>query len=74
MYGATGDFSQGFWTPPSCITTTPPPTTPGSTTPTTTVDTGALYKAQSENWELKEKIGMLKYEYGNIGKQAEPFS
>lgn len=70
VYGATGDSSQGYWTPPSCVTTTPAPTTPGSTTTTTVADTGALYRAQSENWELKEQISLLRYEYGNIGKQV----
>jgi len=70
VYGATGDSSQGWWTPPSCITTTPAPTTPGSTTTTTVQDTGALYLAQSENWELKEQISLLRYEYGNIAKQV----
>ena len=60
VYGATGDSSQGWWTPPSCITTTPAPTTPGSTTTTTVQDTGALYLAQSENWELKEQISLLR--------------
>ena len=61
VYGATGDSSQGWWTPPSCVTTTPAPTTPGSTTTTTVQDTGALYLAQSENWELKEQISLLRY-------------
>ena len=61
VYGATGDFSKGFWTPPSCLTTTPTPTTPsGSSTTTTIADDGALYRAQSENWELKEQIGALR--------------
>ena len=60
VYGATGDSSQGYWTPPSCVTTTPAPTTPGSTTTTTVADTGALYRAQSENWELKEQISLLR--------------
>ena len=53
---------MGFWTPPSCVTTTPPPTTPGPTTTTTVADTGALYRAQSENWELKEQISLLRWD------------
>ncbi len=37
----------GYWTPPSCVTTTPAPTTPGSTTTTTVADTGALYRSET---------------------------
>ena len=61
VYGATGDFSKGFWTPPSCLTTTSTTTTPsGSTTTTTVSDNRALYRAKSENWELKEQISDLR--------------
>ena len=64
VYGATGDFSKGFWTPPSCLTTTSTSTTPsGSTTTTTVADNRALYRAQSENWELKEQIGSLRSDF-----------
>ena len=61
VYGATGDFSRGLWTPPSCLTTTSTSTTPsGSTTTTTVANNRALYQAQSENMDLKYEIGALR--------------
>ena len=64
VYGATGDFSKGLWTPPSCLTTTSTSTTPsGSTTTTTMANNRALYQAQSENLELKYEIGALRSDF-----------
>ena len=70
MYGLTGDHSLSYWTPPSCVSTTPEPTTTTPTTPTTPMDEGALGRAMETNEALKEKISGLKQQYGPIGKQV----
>jgi len=67
VFGSTGDHSRDYWTPPSCITTTPAPTSPAPNTPTTTVDAGAFGKAMDTNEDLKEEISDLKQQYGPIG-------
>ena len=70
VYGLTGDHSTDFWTPPSCIQTTPEPTTTTPTPPTTFEEEGALEKAVEENEALKEKISGLKQHYAPIGKRV----
>jgi len=70
VYGLTGDHSLSYWTPPSCVSTTPEPTTTTPTTPTTPMDEGALGRAMETNEALKEKISGLKQQYGPIGKQV----
>merc|ERR1711970_704257 len=62
VFGLTGDHSLTYWTPPSCVSTTPEPTTP--------MDEGALGRAMETNEALKEKISGLKQQYGPIGKQV----
>ena len=66
----TGDHSTDFWTPPSCISTTPEPTTTTPTPPTTIMEEGALEKALAENEALKEKISGLKQQYKPIGQRV----
>ena len=61
---------MNYWTPPSCVSTTPEPTTTTPTTPTTPMDEGALDRAMETNEALKEKISGLKQQYGPIGKQV----
>eukprot|EP00092_Neocalanus_flemingeri_P020693 GFUD01022424.1.p1 GENE.GFUD01022424.1~~GFUD01022424.1.p1 ORF type:complete len:368 (-),score=96.64 GFUD01022424.1:15-1118(-) len=70
VYGLTGDHSIDFWTPPSCISTTPEPTTTTPTPPTTLEEEGALEAALDENEALKEKISGLKQHYAPIGKRV----
>ena len=69
LYGLTGTFSSGMWTPPTCIPTTPEPTTTEPST-TTLWEEGELDKAERQNAELKETIGGLKQQYGPIGKKV----
>ena len=70
VFGLTGDHSTEFWTPPSCVSTTPEPTTTTPTPPTTQMEEGALDRAMEQNEALKEKISGLKQQYGPIGKQV----
>ena len=78
--GINNMMTTAFWTPPSCIVTTPAPTTttvePTGTTPTmeTTTDLSVLMdEIQAENERLQAKIDGLKQEYEKIGLQVNPF-
>ena len=57
LYGKTGTFSSGFWTPPTCIPTTPEPSTTTPTPPTTFWEEGELDRSMNKlsppkKWKL----------------------
>ena len=82
-YGLNKKFSTTYWTPPSCVVTTPAPTTTeppedvseesaqpepvGSTTESLAEQMEAV---QAENDQLQAKIDGLKQEYEKIGLQV----
>ena len=83
VFGLNKKFNVAYWTPPSCIVTTPAPTTTeaipeGSEVPdvpdviTSTTESLAEQMAaiQAENDRLQGKIDGLKQEYEKIGLQV----
>ena len=76
-FGFNGRSTRSYWTPPSCVVTTPAPTTtteivevstvPESTTPDLSEQ---MEEIQAENDRLQAKIDGLKQEYEKIGLQV----
>ncbi|TRY69072.1 hypothetical protein TCAL_15078 [Tigriopus californicus] len=77
VFGLTNDHTLSYWTPPSCIVTTPAPTSttelpevstmPQSTTPDLSEQ---MAEIEEENQRLQSKIDGLKQEYEKIGLQV----